>query len=222
MESLKQKEFGRGTATWHCRAAVNLLLVGWAERLVAVSLVCHLSKPGLSSRFVKEHQMQRELIKHVLKREDFGATVTVAGWIRTRRDSKGGFSFIELTDGSTMTGLQVVADNDLPNYESDVLSLTIGSSARVTGTLTESPGKGQRVEIKATEVEPFGLADPETYPLQKKRVSFEHLREIAHLRPRTNTIGAVARVRNALSVRDASVLPGPRLPLPPHPAHHGE
>jgi len=143
--------------------------------------------------------MQRELIKHVLEREDFGTTVTVAGWIRTRRDSKGGFSFIELTDGSTMTGLQVIADNELPNYETDVLSLTIGSSVRITGTLTESPGKGQRVEIKATEVEPFGLADPETYPLQKKRVSFEHLREIAHLRPRTNTIGAVARVRNALS-----------------------
>jgi len=143
--------------------------------------------------------MQRELVKHVLEREDFGATVTVAGWVRTRRDSKGGFSFIELTDGSTMTGLQIIADNELPNYESDVLSLTIGSSARVTGTLTESPGKGQRVEIKATDVEPYGLADPETYPLQKKRVSFEHLREIAHLRPRTNTIGAVARIRNALS-----------------------
>jgi len=143
--------------------------------------------------------MQRELVKHVLEREDFGATVTVAGWVRTRRDSKGGFSFIELTDGSTMTGLQIIADNELPNYESDVLSLTIGSSARVTGTLTESPGKGQRVEIRATDVEPYGLADPETYPLQKKRVSFEHLREIAHLRPRTNTIGAVARIRNALS-----------------------
>ena len=143
--------------------------------------------------------MQRELIKHVLEREDFGATVTVAGWVRTRRDSKGGFSFVELTDGSTMIGLQVIADNELPNYEADVLSLTIGSSARITGTLTESPGKGLRVEIKATEVEPFGLADPEVYPLQKKRVSFEHLREIAHLRPRTNTIGAVARVRNALS-----------------------
>jgi asparaginyl-tRNA synthetase len=143
--------------------------------------------------------MQRELVKHVLNREDFGATVTVAGWIRTRRDSKGGFSFIELTDGSTMTGLQIVADNELPNYESDVLRLSIGSSARITGILTESPGKGQRVEIKATDVELYGLADPETYPLQKKRISFEHLREIAHLRPRTNTIGAVARVRSALS-----------------------
>ncbi|MEN8114451.1 MAG: asparagine--tRNA ligase [Actinomycetota bacterium] len=143
--------------------------------------------------------MERQLIKYVLAREDFGATVTAAGWVRTRRDSKAGFSFIELNDGSTLTGLQIVAPNDLPNYEDDVLRLTIGSAVRITGTLTESPGKGQRVEIKATEVEPFGFADPESYPLQKKRVSFEHLRDLAHLRPRTNTISAVARVRNALS-----------------------
>jgi asparaginyl-tRNA synthetase len=143
--------------------------------------------------------MARELIKHVLQREDFGAEVTVAGWVRTRRDSKGGFSFIELHDGSSFSGLQVIADGSLANYESEVLSLTIGSAARVRGTLAESPGKGQRVELKATGIEVFGFADPETYPLQKKRVSFERLREIAHLRPRTNTIGAVARVRNALT-----------------------
>jgi asparaginyl-tRNA synthetase len=143
--------------------------------------------------------MQRELIKHVFEREDFGATVTVAGWVRTRRDSKGGFSFIEVNDGSSFDSLQVIADGELPNYERDVLSLTIGSAARFTGVLTESPGKGQRVELKATEIEVFGLADPESYPLQKKRISFERLREIAHLRPRTNTIGAVARVRNALA-----------------------
>jgi asparaginyl-tRNA synthetase len=143
--------------------------------------------------------MQRELIKHVLQREDFGVEVKVAGWVRTRRDSKGGFSFIELYDGSGFNGLQIIADGDLPNYESEVLQLSIGSAAAVAGVLTESPGKGQRVELKATSVEVFGLADPETYPLQKKRVSFERLREIAHLRARTNTIGAVARVRNALA-----------------------
>lgn len=143
--------------------------------------------------------MERQLIKYVLEREDFGATVTVAGWVRTRRDSKAGFSFIELNDGSTLTGLQIIAPNDLPNYDDDVLRLTIGSAVRITGDLTESPGKGQRVEIKATEVEPFGFSDPESYPLQKKRISFEHLRDIAHLRPRTNTISAVARVRNAIS-----------------------
>lgn len=143
--------------------------------------------------------MDRQLIKYVLEREDYGAEVTVAGWVRTRRDSKGGFSFIELYDGSSFDGIQVIADGALPNYESDILRLTVGSSARVTGVLAESPGKGQRVEIKATEVEPVGFADPESYPLQKKRVSFEHLRDIAHLRARTNTLGAVARVRNALS-----------------------
>ncbi len=143
--------------------------------------------------------MTRQLIKHILEREDFGAEVTVAGWVRTRRDSKGGFSFIELHDGSSFPGLQVIADGDLPNYESDVKQLSIGAAAEVTGVLTQSPGKGQRVEIKASSVTPHGLADPEAYPLQKKRVSFERLREIAHLRPRTNTIGAVARVRNALS-----------------------
>jgi asparaginyl-tRNA synthetase len=143
--------------------------------------------------------MDRQLIKYVLERDDFGATVTVAGWVRTRRDSKGGFSFLELNDGSSFHGLQVIAGEELPNYQSDVLRLSIGSATRVTGELTESPGKGQRVELKATEVEVFGLADPEVYPLQKKRVSFERLREIAHLRPRTNTIGAVSRVRNALA-----------------------
>jgi asparaginyl-tRNA synthetase len=143
--------------------------------------------------------MDRQLIKYVVDREDYGAEVTVAGWVRTRRDSKGGFSFIELYDGSSFDGIQVIADGALPNYEDDVLRLTIGSSVRVTGVLAESPGKGQRVEIKATQVEPFGFADPESYPLQKKRVSFEHLRDIAHLRARTNTIGAVARVRNELS-----------------------
>ena len=143
--------------------------------------------------------MDRQLIKYVLDREDYGAEVTVAGWVRTRRDSKGGFSFIELYDGSAFDGIQVIADGALSNYESDVLRLTIGSSVRVTGVLAESAGKGQRLEIKATEVEPYGFADPESYPLQKKRVSFEHLRDLAHLRARTNTLGAVARVRNALS-----------------------
>jgi asparaginyl-tRNA synthetase len=143
--------------------------------------------------------MARQLIKYVLDRDDFGAEVMVAGWIRTRRDSKGGFSFIELYDGSSFTGLQVVADSDLANYETDVLRLTIGSAARITGTLTESPGKGQRVELKATKVEAFGFADPDAYPLQKKRMSFEALRDIAHLRARTNALGAVARVRNALA-----------------------
>ena len=143
--------------------------------------------------------MDRQLIKHVLRRDDFGATVTVAGWVRTRRDSKGGFSFLEINDGSSFSGLQVIAPGDLPNYEADVLRLTIGSAVSVTGELVESPGAGQRLEVKASSVKVYGFADPESYPLQKKRISFERLREIAHLRPRTNTFGAVARVRNELA-----------------------
>ena len=143
--------------------------------------------------------MKRELIKHVLEREDFGTIVTVAGWVRTRRDSKGGFSFLELNDGSSFDGLQVIADGSLPNYTSEVQRLHIGAAASATGELVESPGSGQRVELRANEVVVHGLADPEDYPLQKKRISFERLRELAHLRPRTNTFGAVARVRNALA-----------------------
>ena len=143
--------------------------------------------------------MERQLIKHVLGRTDFGATVTVAGWVRTRRDSKAGFSFIELNDGSSFSGIQIVAPGELPNYESVILRITIGASIMVTGELVESPGKGQAVEIKAAGVTVYGPADPEAYPLQKKRTSLERLREIAHLRPRTNTIGAVTRVRNVLA-----------------------
>jgi len=143
--------------------------------------------------------MKRELIKHVLTRDDFGSIVTVAGWVRTRRDSKGGFSFVELNDGSSFDGLQVIADGSLPNYESDVQQLHIGAAVSATGELVESPGSGQRIELRALELIVHGLADPEDYPLQKKRISFERLRELSHLRPRTNTFGAVARIRNALA-----------------------
>ena len=143
--------------------------------------------------------MKRELIKHVLERTDFGSTVTVAGWVRTRRDSKGGFSFVELNDGSSFDGLQVIADGSLPNYESEVQQLHIGAAVSATGELVESPGAGQRIELRALDLVVHGLADPEDYPLQKKRISFERLRELSHLRPRTNTFGAVARIRNALA-----------------------
>ena len=143
--------------------------------------------------------MKRTRIAEILAAEDIGARVTVMGWVRTRRDSKGGFSFIEVNDGSCIRGLQIIADDKLPNYKDDVLSLQTGCSIKATGLLSASPGKGQKVEVKAEEVEVLGWADPEIYPLQKKRHSFEYLRTIAHLRPRTNTFGAVARVRNAMS-----------------------
>ena len=131
--------------------------------------------------------------------EAIGRRVLVEGWVRTRRDSKGGFSFLELNDGSSLGNLQVVADGGLPNYESQIKRLSAGASVAVTGLVRESPAAGQATELAAEEVVPLGEADAETYPLQKKRHSFEFLRTIAHLRPRTNTFGAVARVRNAVS-----------------------
>ena len=143
--------------------------------------------------------IERKEIAHIVDSRDFGSEVTLMGWVRTRRDSKAGFSFLEINDGSTIKNIQVVAESTLPNYTDVILRLTTGCSVIVTGSLVESPGKGQKVEIRATEVKVVGWADPDAYPLQKKKHSFEYLRTIAHLRPRTNTFGAVARVRNAIS-----------------------
>ena len=132
------------------------------------------------------------------QKERIGQSVCIQGWIRTRRDSKGGFSFLEVNDGSCMANIQVIADADLPNYEEEVQKLSAGCSVSISGEVKESGGK-QETEIQATEVIVHGWSDPETYPLQKKRHSFEKLREWAHLRPRSNTFGAVARVRNVIS-----------------------
>ncbi|MBW4417837.1 MAG: asparagine--tRNA ligase [Myxacorys californica WJT36-NPBG1] len=123
-------------------------------------------------------------------------SVTIQGWVRTKREQKG-FSFIEVNDGSSMAGLQVVINQDVPRYEETIKRLSTGASVEVSGVLVPSLGKGQRIEVKADSVSVFGEADPETYPLQKKRHSFEFLRDIGHLRSRTNTLGAVFRVRNA-------------------------
>lgn len=131
--------------------------------------------------------------------DSIGKTVQLRGWVRTRRDSKAGFSFIELNDGTCMGNVQVLAPRELPNYEDTVLALTAGSSICVVGTINESPGSGQATEVQAHQITLIGTADAETYPLQKKRHSLEFLRTIAHLRARTNTFGAVARVRNRLS-----------------------
>jgi asparaginyl-tRNA synthetase len=127
-----------------------------------------------------------------------GPDCEVRGWVRTRRDSKGGFSFIEINDGSCFGNLQVVAPGELSNYADEIQKLSAGCSVVVIGELQESPAKGQATELHASEVRVLGWADPETYPLQKKRHSFEKLREWAHLRPRTNTFGAVTRVRNQI------------------------
>src|SRR3954452_13595955 len=129
-----------------------------------------------------------------------GAAVTVRGWVRTRRDSKAGLSFLHVHDGSCFDPLQIVVPAALPNYESEIKRLTSGCSVIATGTLAASQGQAQAVELQAASVEVVGwVEDPDTYPIQPKKTSFEYLREVAHLRPRTNTIGAVARVRHALS-----------------------
>ncbi len=135
-------------------------------------------------------------IKHILKLGQPGESLTIQGWVRTKRSAKK-FTFIEVNDGSSMNGLQVIASEDIPDYDTQMERISTGASVQITGTLSESPGKGQRVELQASEIEVFGESDGETYPLQKKRHSFEFLRTIGHLRSRTNTLGAVFRVRNA-------------------------
>lgn len=125
--------------------------------------------------------------------EAIGQKACVQGWIRTRRDSKGGFSFLEVNDGSCMGNLQVIADTALANYETDIKRLTTGCSVTIEGEIKASEGN-QATELLASNVVVHGWA--EDFPLQKKRHTFEKLREWAHLRPRTNAFGAVARVRN--------------------------
>ncbi|MBL8848890.1 MAG: asparagine--tRNA ligase [Planctomycetaceae bacterium] len=138
-------------------------------------------------------------IIELLKTGEDGSPATVAGWVRTRRDSKQGFSFIELNDGSCMSNLQMVVDSAVPGYADTIKHVHTGCSIRATGEIKASPGAKQRIELHARTLELVGEADAEKYPLQKKRHSFEFLREIAHLRPRTNTFGAIARVRSRVS-----------------------
>lgn len=124
--------------------------------------------------------------------------ITVYGWVRTVRNQKS-FAFIEINDGSTFGNLQIILEAKTPNFEEVMKELTTGASIQATGKLVESPGKNQSLELQATEIEVIGTCNPEKYPLQKKRHSFEYLRTIAHLRPRTNTQGAMLRVKNALA-----------------------
>ncbi|NEQ44879.1 MAG: asparagine--tRNA ligase [Leptolyngbya sp. SIOISBB] len=134
-------------------------------------------------------------ISDLLKSGHPGDTVTIQGWVRTKRAQKS-LCFINVNDGSCMGGLQIVADSDLADYEAIIGQIATGASVEIAGTVVESPAKGQRIEVKAEGITVFGSAD-ETYPLQKKRHSFEFLRTMGHLRSRTNTLGAVFRVRNA-------------------------
>lgn len=141
--------------------------------------------------------IKRTKIVDVLKSTDFGTTVNVKGWVRTRRGSKQ-INFIALNDGSTINNVQIVVDLDKLGEEF-LKPITTGASISVNGTLVQSQGKGQSVEIQANEIEIYGIADPTTYPLQKKGHSMEFLREIAHLRLRTNTFGAVFRIRHNMA-----------------------
>ena len=128
-----------------------------------------------------------------------GSSVRVRGWVKSRRSSKGGFSFIAVNDGSCFADLQVVANEALANYHA-ILELNVGSAIEVAGEVAESPGRGQDREIQAAEVRIVGgVEDAQSYPIAKKRHSFEYLRSVAHLRPRTNTFGAIARVRNGIA-----------------------
>ena len=141
---------------------------------------------------------QRVAIQAVISGEvPVGTVVSVSGWVRTRRDSKAGFSFIHLNDGSCLANLQLVAPSTLGNYDNEILKLTSGASLTCLGTVVESGGRGQSLEIQAAQIEVLGLVeDPDHYPIQPKQHSYEFLRTVAHLRPRTNTFGAVTRIRH--------------------------
>ncbi|NET88379.1 MAG: asparagine--tRNA ligase [Kamptonema sp. SIO1D9] len=142
--------------------------------------------------------MATQRIADILKNGQPDESVTIQGWVRTKRELKN-FAFMEVNDGSSMASLQVVLNPQLPNYDDLLKKINTGASVEVTGVLVASQGKGQRIEVQANHLKVYGESDPETYPLQKKRHSFEFLRTIGHLRSRTNTLGAVFRVRNAAS-----------------------
>ncbi len=143
--------------------------------------------------------MNRLAVLKARQKAAIGQQVRIQGWVRTRRDSKAGFSFVEVNDGSCLGNLQVICESRLSNYESEIKHLAAGCSVTIDGLVKESGGQGQETEVVAERVQVHGWADPQTYPLQKKRHTFEKLREWAHLRPRTNTFGAVMRVRNCIS-----------------------
>ena len=141
--------------------------------------------------------MKRMRVRQALGAESGMEDMTLCGWVRTKRDAKG-FSFLEVNDGSCLKNIQVIIDEGIPGFET-LPAINTGASIKVVGSLVESPGKGQKWEVRAREIDLIGAADPETFPLQKKRHSDEFLRSIAHLRPRTNKYGAITRIRSELS-----------------------
>jgi asparaginyl-tRNA synthetase len=186
------------------RLSVVALLAGRPAAVAVRNPLCCRASTTTSSTMMPSNLVVRTKIRHLLSGQtttnnnDFvGQTVKVQGWVRTVRDQKL-FSFIEVNDGSQLQGLQVIADASLPSY-GDVSKCTTGASVEVVGQLVRSAGKGQSLELHASSVRLIGACPAESYPLQKKRHSQEFLRGIAHLRARTNTISAVARIRSQLA-----------------------
>ena len=146
-------------------------------------------------------QTKNSTIKDVFASELVeGEQIQLSGWVRSKRSSKGGFSFIHLNDGSCVSTIQVIADESMDNYQQEIEKLSVGCSVSITGSLVASEGRGQDREIHATSISVIGwVDDPESYPIAKKKHSFEYLRTVAHLRVRTNTFGAITRLRNRLA-----------------------
>ena len=193
-------------------------------------------RSGRVSRLARQHRASRVLGRHrsgmssqisltcadiLAGRAPADTPVTVKGWVRTRRDSKAGISFVHVSDGSGFHPVQVVAPNTLPNYADEVQQLTAGCAVEATGTIVPSPAKGQPFEMQATAVKVVGwVDDPDTYPIQPKPHTLEFLREVAHLRPRTNVIGAVTRVRHTIAQAIHRFFDERRLLLGQHADHH--
>jgi len=182
---------------WHYVTSHHLMRC-WFKLLIrefSMSQQSFTQPPGC-----QQPNSQQRIADLLLNKITPGAAVVVKGWVRSRRDSKAGMSFLHVHDGSCLDPIQAVIASDVPDYEETVLHLTTGCSVIVEGTLVESPAKGQACEIQAHAVSVLGwVDDPETYPIAKKRHTMEYLRGVAHLRPRTNAIGAVTRVRTTLS-----------------------
>ena len=143
--------------------------------------------------------MKKITVHEARQESSIGQEVILEGWVKSKRDSKAGFSFVELNDGSSQGNIQVITPAELENYENEIKALTAGCSVRIEGRIKESGGRGQATEVEARALKVYGwVEDPKTYPIAPKKHSFEQLRKVAHLRPRTNSFGAVARIRNCI------------------------
>jgi asparaginyl-tRNA synthetase len=176
-----------------CAIAEARIALHWTETVKSAILL-----PDTGRRHQHEKIMSRTFIRDISRFTEERPDVLIRGWVRTKRDSKE-VVFITVNDGTTLAGIQVVASAGLPNID-EVKKLTTGASVAVRGNVVASPGAKQKYEMQATEIAIYGFADPDHYPIQKKRMTLDYLRDIAHLRPRTNTFGAVFRVRHTAAI----------------------